>query len=70
MRVVEIKPEWMDWPTLQSFYGNTILTFVNTRVCSLVYSFAVCLNNGGGLEQTIQPRDLCHVPRLLPHGRL
>jgi hypothetical protein len=42
VRVVDIKLKRMDWPTQQSFYGKTILGFVNTRVCSVVYSFEVC----------------------------
>jgi hypothetical protein len=43
--VVEIKLKGMDWPTQQSFHGKTILTFVKTRVCSVVYSLALYLGS-------------------------
>jgi len=41
VRVVEIKLNGMDWPTLQSFFCKTILDSVKTHVCSLVYIFEV-----------------------------
>jgi hypothetical protein len=62
--------EKIGWPTRQFFYYKTMLDFAKTRVCALMDSFAVCLNNRRELEQTIQPRDLGHAPRLLGHGQV
>lgn len=39
-----LKLKRMHWPTQQSFYSKTILDFMKTRVCSLVYTLAVCLH--------------------------
>jgi len=41
VQVGEIRLKKMDWPTHQSFYYKRILDPVKTRVCSVVYSFAV-----------------------------
>ena len=62
--------EKIGWPTRQFFYYKTMLDFAKTRVCALMDSFAVSLNNRRELEQTIQPRDLGHAPRLLGHGQV
>jgi hypothetical protein len=62
--------EKIGWPTRQFLYYKTMLDFAKRCVCALMDSFAVSLNNRGGLEQTIQPCDLGHAPRLLGHGQV
>jgi hypothetical protein len=70
----ETKLKGTDWPTRQSFYSKKILTFIKTRVCSVVYSFAVCLRSELPLSRRITGgkgrivRLLAYVPHVQEGG--
>jgi len=48
----------MDWPTRQSLYCKAILDSARMRGCSLIYSFAVCLNIVELLHRAIARQEL------------
>jgi hypothetical protein len=67
----KIKPEGVDWPTVQSLCCNSILGLAGGHVCSVVYKFGGCRRGDGHVNFQDQ-RDIPRgegIDLVLPSGK-